>query len=218
MAVQGYSSWVERSPASLFVVFDVGGVLVPAEGAVAELAVASDAPAAVFEEAYWAGRDLYDAGGAKSQFWQGVAATCGFQCSDLLIDTLDRKDAIRWSRVSDGAQSLLADLDACGVGTAVLSNAPASLATMVRQAEWSRRFYSLLFSSDVGYLKPSPDIYEIADQIFGTAQSTVLFFDDRPANVAAGRRHGWDARLWTGLDEARGVFRDEYKIAGAGAL
>lgn len=207
---------MERSLASLFVVFDVGGVLVPAEGAVAELADATGAPPAVLEEAYWASRDPYDAGGAKSQFWQEVAAAAEFQCSDLLIDTLDRKDSDRWSRVSDGAQSLLVDVHACGTATAVLSNAPASLAAMVRQAEWSRRFSSLLFSSDVGCLKPSPNIYEIADRVFGTAQSTVLFFDDRAVNVAAGRRHGWDARLWTGLDDARGVLWDEYQIAGTG--
>jgi len=208
---------VERSLASLFVVFDVGDVLVPAEGAVTELADAAGAAAAVFEQAYWANRDSYDAGGTKSQFWKEVATAAGFECTDVLIDNLDRRDCVRWSRVSDGAQVLLADVHACGTATAVLSNAPASLAAMVRQAQWSRRFSSLLFSSDVGCLKPSPNIYEIADRVFGTAQSPVLFFDDRAVNVAAGRRHGWDARLWTGLDDARGVLWDEYRIAGVGA-
>lgn len=179
-----------------------------------ELADASGAPVVEFEKAYWASRDLYDAGGGKSQFWQGVAAGAGFQCSDLLIDALDWKDCLRWSRVSDGAHALLTDVNACGTATAVLSNAPASLAAAVRQAQWSRGFSSLLFSSDVGCLKPSPDIYEIADQVFGTAGSSVVFFDDRAVNVAAGRRHGWDARLWTGVDEARAVLWDEYGIVG----
>jgi HAD superfamily hydrolase (TIGR01509 family) len=52
-------------------------------------------------------------------------------------------------------------------------------------------------SFQIGAMKPSPAICQKATEIAGVAPQDILFFDDRPDNVAAAKSAGWDAVLFT---------------------
>lgn len=52
------------------------------------------------------------------------------------------------------------------------------------------------FSAEMGVTKPAAEIYARVEQSLGVAADSLVFFDDRAANVEAAQRAGWDARLW----------------------
>jgi len=194
-----YRPDVERSPSPV-IVFDLGGVLVPPEGSVTALAAALDVPREQFALAYWRVRDDYDRGGPSSVFWNSILTELRRTADPR---DLDRIDAERWAHPAPGIAEFLADLVDAGLRLTVLSNAPASLAAVVRSSSWSTVFSHLVFSSDVGVMKPEPAVYDLAQTSFGASGEDLVFFDDRPVNVDGARRAGWQAHLWTDPAAAR---------------
>lgn len=80
-----------------------------------------------------------------------------------------------------------------------LSNMPAPLAAhLQRHHDFLSLFASGIYSSHVQLTKPDPAIFALAQQRFGGDQADTLFIDDHPENIEAARRHGWQARLFTG--------------------
>lgn len=192
------------------VVFDLGGVLLRPEGPAAELARVLDVDVEAVLVPYWRHRDAYDRGGPAADFWGALRRDLvagGLAVADVPDDELDHLDASRWARLADGSAELLADLERAGTATAVLSNAPASLASTVRAAAWSSAFSHLVFSSDLALMKPEGAVYEQVEQRTGRPPQDLVFFDDRPPNVEAAAQRGWQAHLWTGLVPAREVLR-----------
>jgi len=55
----------------------------------------------------------------------------------------------------------------------------------------------MIFSSEIGALKPSDTAFAAAEARLGLGGDAVLFIDDGPANIAAARRRGWDAIRFT---------------------
>jgi len=202
-------------PARPCVVFDLGGVLLRPEGPAAELARVLGVDVEALLVPYWRHRDAYDRGGPSAGFWGALRrdlARDGHEPAEVGDDELDDIDASRWARLADGSAALLADLDRAGTVTAVLSNAPAPLARTVRAADWSRTFCSLVFSCEIARMKPEPQAYAEVEQQTGRRPQELLFFDDRPPNVAGAAQRGWSAHVWGGLDPAREV------LSAAGAL
>ncbi len=196
------------------VVFDLGGVLSPSGQAIADVSRILGVPEEILAGPYWAGRDAYDAGGSADDYWRGAAGALGRSIDSELVERLDQADVAGWARLAAGAARLLAELTGRGIPLAVLSNAPASLAAAVRASPWSASFQKLIFSSDVGLLKPDPMIYKTAEATLHPPPSGVVFFDDRAVNVAAARTHGWRAHVWTGCGEALEVLAREGVLHG----
>jgi putative hydrolase of the HAD superfamily len=197
------------------VVFDLGGVLLRPEGPAAELARVLGVDVEALLVPYWRHRDAYDRGGPAGEFWGALRRDleiAGLQLADVTDDELDHVDASRWARLADGAAELLADLGHAGTPTAVLSNAPTSLASTVRSAGWSRGFGQLVFSCDLGRMKPEAEVYAQVERCTGRPPHELVFFDDRPPNVEGAAQRGWSAHLWEGLEPARQV------LVAAGAL
>ncbi len=204
-----------QPPVRPCVVFDLGGVLLRPEGPAAELARVLGVPVEAVLVPYWRHRDAYDRGGPAAEFWSALRidlAAAGCVVHDVTDDELDHLDASRWARLADGSAELLADLEGAGTPTAVLSNAPASLASTVRAAGWSRGFAELVFSCDLARMKPEAEVYAEVERRTARAPQDLVFFDDRPPNVDGAARRGWQAHLWTGLDRARA------QLVTAGAL
>ncbi len=197
------------------VVFDLGGVLLRPEGPAAELARVLGVEVEAVLGPYWRHRDAYDRGGPPAEFWGALRrdlAAAGCTVREVTDDELDHLDASRWARLADGSAELLADLERAGTTTAVLSNAPASLASTVRAAGWSQGFSELVFSCDLARMKPEAEVYAAVEQRTGRPPQELIFFDDRPPNVDGAARRGWQAHLWTDLDRARA------QLVTAGAL
>jgi putative hydrolase of the HAD superfamily len=175
-------------------VFDLGEVLVPSAVVLPPLAAVLGVAQAELAAAYWPPRQAYDLGGDAGTYWTAVLVALGRQPDPQLVDQLCRQDADKWSTLPQQSLDLLAALDGTRLG--VLSNAPTPLASSVRAASWSAAVDVLVFSADLGLAKPDPRIYARADAAYGTDPHEVVFFDDRAENVAAARRHGWEAHLW----------------------
>lgn len=192
-----------RSLTSLAVVFDIGGVLTSAEGGVPELSALLGLDTERFAGPYWRHRADFDRGRPAEEYWARVGADLGRSWSPAEIDKLDAFDAERWARLAEGRLEMITALQDAGVTTALLSNAPGSMARVVRESTWSARFDQLLFSCELGLVKPDPRIYRAVEAALGRSGAELVFFDDRPPNVVAARKRGWQAQLWEGPEAAR---------------
>lgn len=191
------------------VVWDLGGVLAPSGGALAALAEALDVSESELADPYWTHRDAYDLGACPDAYWRPIAEALGRPLDGAWTERLDRIDTDCWTTLAPDAAALLARLAKRGTPLGILSNAPGSLARAVRRAPWSAPFETLVFSSDLGLMKPDPLVYRAADERLGRSPSQVVFFDDRPQNVEAARAHGWRAHMWTGGEAAAAVLAEE---------
>lgn len=194
---------VERSPSSLAIVFDIGGVLTSAEGGVPELSALTGVDQARFAGPYWQHRPDFDRGAPADGYWPKVAADLGLDWGPQEVRRFDDLDAARWARLAPGRSELLSALQTGGVSTTLLSNAPVSMTRVVRESDWSAGFEQRIFSCELGVIKPEPRIYQAVEQALGRTGTELVFFDDREANVEAARQRGWQAHRWTTLRACR---------------
>jgi putative hydrolase of the HAD superfamily len=99
---------------------------------------------------------------------------------------------------------LIRDLRAAGHTLHFLSNMPLPYAEYLSKAhpldEW---FESGLFSGRVKQIKPSAEMFSLAERHFGVPPQELLFLDDHPANVDAALARDWQAFLFTDAASAR---------------
>lgn len=194
-------------------VFDLGEVLTDSPTHLAELADLLGVTEPEFAPAYWKHRRAYDEGGPGSAYWRAIGRDIGVDVSDDLVTRLTEVDSHAWTTLHPDSLPLLLDVKATGCGLALLSNIPVELAARVRTRSWSEVFDLLVFSCDVGAMKPQPEIYRaVEDGIAAIAAveqasppepSSLTFFDDRSENVEAAIEAGWRARVWAGHADAR---------------
>ena len=55
-----------------------------------------------------------------------------------------------------------------------------------------------VFSYEVGARKPDPAMYEMFEQRHGVPD---FYFDDRPCNIEAARKRGWNAILFSSAEQ-----------------
>ncbi|GAA1312849.1 HAD-IA family hydrolase [Pseudonocardia xinjiangensis] len=189
---------MDRSGPPAAVVFDIGGVLGGSEAGGAVLAAEVGVESSSFTAAYWRHRDGYDLGSDAEEYWSRVGADVGRTFTPAEMRRLDRRDAQRWAGLAPGIAALLARVAAAGVRMGLLSNAPHSLATEVRGSAWGAMFPTKVFSCEAGVAKPRPGAYAAVEDELGLSGADLLFFDDRPVNVAAARERGWWAHRWQG--------------------
>ena len=64
-----------------------------------------------------------------------------------------------------------------------------------------RLFETHIFSFRVGAMKPDERIYAAATEAAGVAPGEIFFTDDLPDNVAGAKAAGWDAVLYTSVEQ-----------------
>jgi putative hydrolase of the HAD superfamily len=224
------------APAPPVVVFDLGMVLVTPDDLLGQLtAVVSSDPdrtrpafdtagfdragfdragfdRAGFERGYWDHRTDYDAGSSDTEFWGAVLHDAGRAADPALITALTDADCRIWGDVTAAPRQLLSELHATGTRVGLLSNAPAAMGRYVRTLDWAQPFEHLVFSAEIGLLKPNPAIYAEVTARFAVDPTTIVFFDDRVDNVAGAIAYGWQAHVWAGVADAR------EQLVTAGAL
>jgi HAD superfamily hydrolase (TIGR01509 family) len=110
------------------------------------------------------------------------------------------------------AAELLAELKQRGVKTGCLSNTnDRHWRTIMRAdseyaplAELDYRFAS----HELGVMKPAERAYRLVEERTGLKGEQVLFFDDKPENVAAARAVGWRAEVIDRVDDAAAQLRE----------
>jgi len=158
-----------------------------------------------FETLYWADRLDYDAGKLTGRaFWQKLVRDAGLKLDAVQIEELHRQDAIHWTTQNPAMLAWAAQLKAHGLLIAILSNMGDSvLANMQKKFDWLSRFDVLVWSFQLGMVKPDPAIYHHLIEKLGTRAEETLFLDDRPANVEAAEAIGIRAIRFTTIEQLR---------------
>ncbi|MEY8043405.1 HAD family hydrolase [Saccharopolyspora cebuensis] len=188
-----------------WVVFDYGEVISLRTAALPSIAGVLGAPVREFEEAYWAERTAYDRGRTDLEYWMSIGNRLGVRVDAALAPRLTAMDNDGWLETSPETVKLIEDLAGADVRLALLSNAPASFGRAVEQQPWTERFDHLLFSGDLGVVKPEALIWQILLAGLGTTPDRCVYFDDRADNVEAGLQAGLHAHHWAGAEAARDV-------------
>ena len=80
-------------------------------------------------------------------------------------------------------------------------------------AELKRRFrihelgHGVITSFEAGVMKPHDGIYEQAERRFGLDPAATIFVDDRPENIEAVRRRGWQGIVHENHDRTLAALR-----------
>jgi putative hydrolase of the HAD superfamily len=191
------------APEVTWFVFDCGEVVCRRTAAIPAMAAYVGADPREFEASYWGRRQEYDEGLSDLAYWRAVAGTRPIDERDSRA--LTELDVQGWLDVDPDAMALLNDLGAAGANLALLSNAPSSFGRAVERQPWARLFRHLLFSGDVGAVKPEPAIWTLLTERLGARPEQCLFWDDRQENVDGAGAAGLNAKLWTGAATARSI-------------
>lgn len=186
------------------VLFDLFGVFLKprteTERIRVENAVGADARIwPIYEEL----RPAYDRGDiGDERFWRQLQVRAG-------LEPLDIYEAV----VADWATSIEANpemvelfdsLDDSDICAGVLANIPLGLAKKVQaKHRWLDYFDAVVFSCDIGVIKPDPRMYAVAVDAMGVHAKDIIYFSDNPRNVLAAQEAGLQAILFTGPDCVR---------------
>ncbi|HSU57404.1 MAG TPA: HAD family phosphatase [Candidatus Dormibacteraeota bacterium] len=87
---------------------------------------------------------------------------------------------------------LQAKLRTNGLPTYIFSNTnDLAVAHIRRNFPFFSKFDGYILSYEVGAMKPDAKIYEAMEEMAGHRGAELLYLDDRPENVEAGRARGW---------------------------
>ena len=169
------------------VVFDYGNVLChPQQPSDVEgMAAICGLPVPRFQELYWKFRMAYDRADLNDDtYWNAVAREAGIAVSPSQIERLVPLDAKSWSRPNHASVQWVEQLRGAGLSLAVLSNMPIGISRyLMAHCDWFSFFHHLIFSCDVGRVKPEPEIYNHCLEKLDAVPAEVLFLDDIAKNV-----------------------------------
>jgi putative hydrolase of the HAD superfamily len=175
---------------------DYGEVLsLPQPAEVVEaLAAMCEMELAAFDEAYWVHRPAYDRADLDAHgYW---TATLGRDPGRRLAHLVET-DVAGWLHPNRPSLAGVERAAARGWRPAILSNAPRDVARAIDAEPWLAPFSPRIFSCDLRAVKPEIAAYRATLDRLGAAPDEVVFFDDRPANVAAARGLGIRAEVFT---------------------
>ena len=75
-------------------------------------------------------------------------------------------------------------------------------------------FDGYIYSYEVGAMKPDAKIYQALEQVAARRGAEIIYFDDRPENVAAGAAHGWRAILHETPEKTRAALESYFQSGG----
>jgi len=189
------------------VIFDYGMVLSgpPAPEAFAHLLriTALDPPR--LNELYWANRDAYDEGKLTGRaFWEQLALDAGLMLPPHRIEELTGWDARMWTTENPPMLAWQQQLKARGLRTAILSNMGDNVHhRIVCEFAWLSRFDALVWSYQLGLVKPDPAIYRHVLRELAVEPAEAFFIDDRLANIEAALALGMKAHLFSTPERLR---------------
>ncbi len=182
---------------------DYGGVISLAQPreAIDALAALVGVQEPTFSQRYWEHRPAHDRGVEARAYWSVLAGR--ELADDRLVDQLVRIDVASWSHLNEATLGVLRQAHERGVSMSILSNAPREMAAVLRAHPAMVIFDHLIFSSEIGVVKPSPGAFGAALARLSREPREVLFIDDRPDNVSAARALGIGALVFESADQLR---------------
>jgi len=170
------------------------------------MAERSGMPIGRFHDFYWKFRPAYDRGELNgTSYWTAVTAEGGKSLTQEDISQLVSLDIQSWLHINQATMTWAAQLRRAGIRLALLSNMPFEIARYIESnCPWVSYFDPLIFSCDLGSVKPELAIYKSCLARLNILPDKALFIDDRAENVAAAAQ----------LEIPGLVFDDMEKISG----
>ena len=190
------------------VILDFGGVLGLPQDPVRVATMASLCGLSVehFLAAYQPERLELDRGTlSPDRYWEGILAGGGIAPTPLLIERLEREDALGWTRINRPVVAWSAELRAAGYRTAILSNMPPDKLSFIhasREFSWIDDFEAAFFSCDYSMVKPEPAFYQVCLSTLAATPTECLFVDDSAVNAEGARAAGIHALVFSSAPEA----------------
>lgn len=185
------------------IVFDFGQVLiqfVPYDIASAYVENETDRrllEQVVFDRKYW---DRQDAGKITND--EMIASVCADLPAHLHKVAADIVHTwIYHIPPIPGMEDLLVELKGAGKRLYLLSNIGKTFIEKKDEFPILSHFDGCVFSADVGYIKPSKEIFEHLCKTYALNPSECVFIDDLAANVAAAKSYGIEALQFFGDPE-----------------
>ena len=173
------------------IIFDYGEVIALSDTEDwARMVQTANVAGPVFEEAYWRYRLDYDAGMSVEEYWTKVAHDTGAEFTAEQIADLNRADARHWTHLDPAMLAWIEELRRAGKRIGMLSNMPTGIAPVIRDLSFTASFDALIFSCDLGVVKPHPDVYLAALRALDAKPQRTLFLDDKLANVQGAQALG----------------------------
>jgi len=192
-------------PGPKAVVFDLGKVLVDFDYSIAgrRIAARGKMPAAEVQKFIDHSPLLFrfETGQMSQQeFFAKVQSATGF---DGTLDEFTEFFADIFSPI-EPMLKLHAALRQRGVPTYVFSNTNELAVGHIRKNfPFFSQFNGYVCSYEQGAMKPDAKLYEVVERTSRLGGSELLYFDDRPENVAAGARRGWQAVLHESAEKSQ---------------
>jgi putative hydrolase of the HAD superfamily len=176
------------------VLFDLGGVLLPFDrerrvaAIVGQLGVEADDVRELFDGPLPRRMDLGDAD--EADFAAAFADMAGRPITPataraLILAVFEAPNMELWRIAAQLRRT---------VAVGGFTDNPTFVASVFPDGAW---LDPMIFSSQIGAMKPSEAAFATAEARLGLGGDAVLFIDDGAANVEAARRRGWDAVLFT---------------------
>jgi len=162
-------------------------------------------PVAQFEPLYWADRSALDEGKLTGiAFWQKFMRDAGMPPNQEMVEELNRWDVRLWTTENPAMLAWQLAIKQRGLLTAILSNMGDDvLASVERKFDWIHRFDVLVWSCQLGVVKPDPAIYRHMLNELAVQPEETLFIDDRLPNIEAARALGMQAIEFSTIERLR---------------
>jgi putative hydrolase of the HAD superfamily len=117
------------------------------------------------------------------------------------VSRLEDLDHASWSHPDPATLAFVKRLVDGGTTVALLSNAPAGLASAIDRLAWMKPVQRRFYSCRLGFAKPDPRAYLAVLEQLGADPGEAFFVDDRPDNVAGAQRVGIPSMRFTSAQE-----------------
>jgi putative hydrolase of the HAD superfamily len=190
------------------VIFDYGNVLSCPQTSsdLNAMAERCGMPIRRFHDFYWKFRPAYDRGELKgASFWTSVTAEVGKTPTPNEVSELVSLDIQSWLHINQATMRWAGQLRRAGIRLALLSNMPFEIARYIeKDCAWVSYFDPLIFSCDLGSVKPELTIYKSCLARLNVLTDKVLFLDDRAENVAAAAQLGIPGLVFDDMEKVSG--------------
>ncbi|HEX3940870.1 MAG TPA: HAD family phosphatase [Acidobacteriaceae bacterium] len=187
------------------VIFDYGEVISRAANKAVhrQLVETAGLDQETFDKWYWALRLDYDAGILnRLTYFQKLAEFAGTEFSTAQIERLGELDARMWMDINEPMLAWVSQIQRAGLRIAILSNmGDGVLSAMLREFPWLGQFDALVWSHELGIVKPDPAIYRYTVDALAVQPQEALFIDNLQENVAGAEAIGLHAIHFENIDQ-----------------
>ncbi len=178
--------------------FDYGGVIEGDSGSVFEKGVGDllGIDKETFKKVYFENNFLVNTGQLSwEEFWKKVLIELGkTEKTSEFFEFLKNQPK---PRINENIVQLISKLKSRGYKVGILSNNSIEKAQKIRSSEIAKYFDTMVFSEEVGYMKPQPGIFEIFIKNLNIKIEELAFVDDTEQSLKTAKEVGFHPILFT---------------------